>query len=211
MRLLYTDAALVVVDKPAGQIVHPAPGHETGALTDELVRRFPDMASVGSWERPGVVHRLDIDTSGVMVFARTQAAYRDLRRQFEAHRDVRKTYLAVCHWRHDHATKGTLTSPIDRQKAVSHYEVLGRQGALALVRFDIETGRTHQIRLHAAKELGCPLVGDSLYGDAARDRHLRRRPTRTLLHAVELSFLHPTAKKRVTFTAPPPNDLVYIG
>lgn len=211
MRLLDADAALVVVDKPAGQIVHPAPGHETGALTDELVRRFPEMASVGSRERPGVVHRLDIDTSGVMVFARTPAAYRDLRRQFEAHRDVRKTYLAVCHWRRGLAAKGTLTSPIDRQRAVSHYEVLGRQGALALVRFDIETGRTHQIRLHAAKELGCPIAGDPLYGDAARDRRLRRRPTRTLLHAVELSFLHPLTKRRVTFAAPPPNDFVYCG
>ena len=211
MRILYADAALVVVDKPAGRIVHPAPGHETGALTDALVRRFPEMASVGSRERPGVVHRLDIDTSGVMAFARTQAAYLDLRRQFEAHRDVRKTYLAVCHARRGLAATGTLTSPVGRQRAVSRYEVLGRQGALALVRFDIETGRTHQIRIHAAKELGCPIVGDPLYGDAARDRHLRRRPDRALLHAVELSFLHPATKRRVTFSAPPPPDLVYIG
>lgn len=211
MRLLCEDAAFVVVDKPAGQIVHPAPGHETGALTDELVRRYPEMAGVGSRERPGVVHRLDIDTSGVMAFARTQAAYLDLRRQFEAHRDVRKTYLAVCHWRRGVAAKGTITSPIDRQAAVSRYEVLGRQGALALVRFDIETGRMHQIRIHAAKELGCPLVGDPLYGDAARDRSLRRKPARTLLHAVELSFLHPATKRRVTFAAPPPADLVFAG
>lgn len=211
MRILFADAALVVVDKPAGRIVHPAPGHREGALTDELVRRYPEMASVGSRERPGVVHRLDIDTSGVMVFARTQAAYLDLRRQFEAHRGVRKTYLAVSHWRHGTAPRGTLTSPIDRQPAVSHYEVFGRQGARALVRFDIETGRTHQIRIHAAKELGCPIVGDPLYGEAARDRQLRRRPARTLLHAVELSFLHPVTKRRVTFSAPPPDDLVYCG
>ena len=211
MRLLCEDAAFVVVDKPTGQIVHPAPGHETGALTDELVRRFPEMADVGSRERPGVVHRLDIDTSGVMVFARTQAAYLALRRQFEAHRDVRKTYLAVCHWRRGVAAKGTLTSPIGRQRAVSRYEVLGRQGPLALVRFDIETGRMHQIRIHAAKELGCPIAGDPLYGDAARDRRLRRKPARTLLHAVELSFIHPTAKRRVTFAAPPPSDLVFVG
>ena len=211
MRILFADASLVVVDKPAGRIVHPAPGHQEGALMDELVRRYPEMASVGSRERPGVVHRLDIDTSGVMVFARTQAAYLDLRRQFEAHRGVRKTYLAVCHWRHGTAPRGTLTSPIDRQPAVSHYEVLGRQGARALVRFDIETGRTHQIRIHAAKELGCPIAGDPLYGEAARDRQLRRRTVRTLLHAVELSFLHPVTKRRVTFSAPPPDDLVYCG
>lgn len=211
MRLLFTDAAFVVVDKPAGQIVHPAPGHETGALTDELARRFPEMSRVGSSERPGVVHRLDIDTSGVMVFARTQAAYLSLRRQFESHRTVEKTYLAVCHWRRGLAPQGTLSSPIDRQRAVSRYALLGRQGSLALVRFDIETGRTHQIRIHAAKELGCPIVGDPLYGDAARDRQLRRRPTRTLLHAVELAFRHPTTGARVQFSAPPPSDLVFAG
>lgn len=208
MRILYEDAALVVVDKPAGQIVHPAPGHGTGALTDELVRRYPEMAGVGSASRPGVVHRLDVETSGVLAFARTQAAYLALRRAFESHRDVRKTYLAVCHWKRGVAARGTVETPVARQPAVSHYEVLGRQGPLALVRFDIETGRTHQIRLHAAKSLGCPVVGDALYGDAARDRALHRRPTRMLLHAVELSFVHPATRRRVTFTSPPPAELV---
>ena len=211
MKILYEDVALVVVDKPAGRIVHPAPGHESGALTQELVRRYPEMASVGSKERPGVVHRLDVETSGVMVFARTQAAYLSLRRAFESHRDVRKTYLAVCHWKRGVATKGTIETPIDRQAAVSRYAVLGRQGSLALVRFDIETGRTHQIRIHAAKSLGCPIVGDALYGDASRDRSLHRRPARMLLHAVELSFPHPTTHRRVTFSAPPPPELVYAG
>ena len=211
MTILFEDDSVVVVDKPAGRIVHPAPGHTAGALTQELVKMFPEMASVGSAERPGVVHRLDVDTSGVMVFARTQPAYLDLRRQFESHRDVRKTYLAVCHWKRGVAAKGTVGTPIDGQAAVSHYKVLGRQGSLALVRFDIETGRTHQIRIHAAKALGCPIVGDSLYGDRPRDRALRRRPSRTLLHAVELSFLHPKTHRRVTFSAPPPPDLVFAG
>ena len=209
MRILYEDDAIVVVDKPAGRIVHPAPGHMTDALTQELVKRHPEMASVGSAERPGVVHRLDVETSGVIVFARTQAAYLALRRQFESHRDVRKTYLAVCHWKRGVAPRGTIDTPIQRQPAISHYEVLGRQGALALVRFDIETGRTHQIRIHAAKTLGCPIVGDPLYGDRPRDRALRHRPSRTLLHAVELSFLHPKTRRRVTFSAPPPPDLVF--
>ena len=211
MTILFEDDSVVVVDKPAGRIVHPAPGHETGALTQELVRRYPEMASVGSAERPGVVHRLDVDTSGVMVFARTPAAYRDLRRQFESHEGVRKTYLAVCHWKRGVAARGTVEVPIDGQAAVSHYEVLGRRGALALVRFDIETGRTHQIRIHAAKALGCPIVGDPLYGDGSRDRTLRRRPTRTLLHAVELSLVHPATHRRVTFSSPPPPDLVFAG
>lgn len=209
MKVLFEDAAIVIVDKPAGQIVHPAPGHETGALTDELVRRFPEMRGVGSESRPGVVHRLDQDTSGVMVFARTQAAYLNLRRQFESHKDIRKTYLAVCHGA-PKPTKGTVDSLIgrDRLRAISHYEVLGRQGALALVRFDIETGRMHQIRIHA-KELGHPLVGDRLYGSAEADRRLRKKPARTLLHAVELSFLHPTSGSRVTFSASPPADIIY--
>jgi len=212
MNVLYEDEALLVVNKPAGQIVHPAPGHETGALTDELVAHCPSVRTVGSHERPGVVHRLDQDTSGVMVFAKTQEAYRALRRQFEAHRDIQKTYLAICHWPAKGQTprKGTLTTPVGREhlSAVTHYEVLGKRSSLALVRFDIETGRMHQIRIHA-KELGAPLVGDPLYGSRERDAHLRVRPHRTLLHAVELSFLHPTTGRRVTFSAPPPDDLVH--
>lgn len=209
MNILFEDKAIVVVDKPAGRIVHPAPGHETGAMTDELLRRYPEMKGVGSETRPGVVHRLDQDTSGVMVFAKTQAAYLELRRQFEAHLTIKKTYLAVCHGAPKPA-KGTIDSPVGREhlRAISHYEVLGRVGPLALVRFDIETGRMHQIRIHAA-ELGHPLVGDKLYGNRAADAHLRHKPTRTLLHAVELSFLHPVTHRRVTFSAPPPDDIVY--
>lgn len=209
MNVLFEDEAILVVEKPAGQIVHPAPGHEKGALTDELIAYCPSMKGVGSDARPGVVHRLDRDTSGVMVFAKTQAAYLELRRQFEAHKDVRKTYLAVCHGA-PKPPKGTIREPVGRERlsAVSHYEVLGRQESVALVQFVIETGRMHQIRLHA-RALGHPLVGDSLYGDAAADRRLRRKPVRTLLHAVELSFLHPVTHRRLTFTAPPPTDIVF--
>lgn len=209
MNVLFEDAAILVVEKPAGQIVHPAPGHENGALTDELVRYCPAMRGVGSETRPGVVHRLDRDTSGVMVFAKTQAAYLDLRRQFESHKTISKTYLAVCHGTPKPA-KGTIDSAIGRERlrAISHYEVLGRKGGVSLVRFDIETGRMHQIRLHA-KELGHPLVGDPLYGDAAADRRLQRKPARTLLHAVELSFVHPLTHRRVTFASPPPPDIVF--
>lgn len=209
MNILFEDEEIVVVDKPAGVIVHPAPGHEEGSMTDELVARRPSMRGVGSESRPGVVHRLDMDTSGVMVFAKTQAAYLELRRQFESHKDIRKTYLAVCHGT-PRPARGTIDEPVGREKlrAVSHYEVLGRQGAVSLVRFDIETGRMHQIRQHA-KALGHPLVGDALYGDAAADRRLRRKPARTLLHAVELSILHPRTHRRVTFSAPPPEDIVY--
>ena len=211
MDILFEDAAIVVVDKPAGRVVHPAPGHEEGSLTEELVRRCPRMRSVGSAERPGVVHRLDIGTSGVMVFAKTQEAYLKLRRAFESHRDVRKTYLAVCHGAPRERT-GVIDSPVgrDRLRAVSHWEVLGRQGGLSLVEFRIDTGRMHQIRIHAAA-LGCPIVGDTTYGDPQKDRRLRRRPSRQLLHAVELTFPHPVTGRPVTFTAPPPPELVYAG
>ena len=209
MNVLFEDSAVIVVDKPAGQIVHPAPGHETGALTDELVRRCPSMADVGSRERPGVVHRLDQETSGVMVFAKTQAAYLNLRRQFESHETIGKRYLAVVHGA-PHEKKGTLDGPVGRERlrAVTHWEVLAKRGPVSLVEFAIETGRMHQIRIHAA-ELGCPVVGDRVYGDAAKDRRLRVKPKRHLLHAVELSFLHPKTGERLTFAAPPPEDLVY--
>lgn len=207
--IIYEDEAIAVVDKPSGVIVHPAPGHETEALTDALVRRFPGMARVGSAERPGVVHRLDIETSGVMVFAKTQGAYLDLRRQFESHRTVGKTYLAVVHGI-PRPKSGTIDEPVgrERQSAVTHWETLGRHDGISLVEFKIDTGRMHQIRIHAAS-LGCPIVGDRLYGSAEKDRRMRRRPSRLLLHAVELSFLHPVTHRRVTFAAPPPDDIVY--
>ena len=120
---------------------------------------------------------------------------------------MEKTYLAVCHGA-PRPAKGVVDQPVgrDRRRAVSRYEVLGRSGPLALVRFDIETGRLHQVRLHA-KALGHPVVGDPEHGDAAADRRLRARPSRMMLHAVELSFLHPTTHRRVTFVAPPPAAL----
>ena len=210
MNVLFEDDDILVVDKPAGRIVHPAPGHETGSLTEELVRRCPSMSGVGSRERPGVVHRLDRETSGVMVFAKTQAAYLNLRRQFESHRTIGKKYLAVLHGAPKQRT-GTLDGPVGREhlRAITHWTVLAKRGPVALVEFVIETGRMHQIRLHAA-ELGCPVVGDRLYGDAEKDRRLRVKPKRHLLHAVELSFLHPKTGRRVTFAAPPPEDMVYV-
>ena len=218
MEIIFQDDDLIVVDKAAGEVVHPSPGHEAGAMTDELRRRFPEIAAVGSRERPGVVHRLDIDTSGVMVFARNQRAYLKLREQFESHVSVEKTYLAVCHGspmverngRRVPCASGTLEGPVgrDRRHAITHWQVLARKGGVALVEFRIETGRMHQIRIHAA-ELGCPIVCDATYGDKVKDVHLRARPRRTLLHAVALAFLHPSTGKRVEFSAPPPSDIVY--
>ena len=221
LRILHEDDDIVVVDKPSGAAVHPAPGRSEPALTQELAARYPEMKGVGSAERPGVVHRLDIETSGVMVFARNRRVYLDLRGQFESHRDVVKTYLAVLHGA-PKEPRGTLDGEIGArsgkkrmrvvesggQRAVTHWEVLSRRGPVSLVEFRIETGRTHQIRVHAAF-LGHPVVGDRLYGDAAKDARLRRRPSRLLLHAVELAFRHPSSGKRVVFASEVPPEIVY--
>ena len=207
--IIYDDDDIAVVDKPAGMIVHPAPGRSEPALSTLLAKRFPQMREVGSPERPGVVHRLDIETSGVMVFAKNRKAYLSLRRQFESHRDVRKTYLAVLHGA-PKTKSGTMDSPVgrDRRRAVSQWTVLGRRNGVSLVEFRIKTGRMHQIRIHAAA-LGCPVVGDRTYGSPELDRRLRRRPGRQLLHSVGLSFVHPSTGRRVTFSSPPPPDIVY--
>ena len=222
VEVLHADDDIIVVNKPSGVIVHRAPGYPDGTLCDILLKDFPDMAGVGSDERPGVVHRLDRDTSGVMVFARTQRAYLALRREFESHGCVKKTYLAVLHGTPKPQT-GTLNTMIGRKPfdakrmavvdhngktAVTHWTVLSKHGGLSLVEFIIETGRMHQIRVHAA-HLGHPIAGDSLYGDQVRDRRMARPPSRPLLHAVELSFPHPASRRMVTFAAEPPADIIY--
>lgn len=220
--VVFEDDDIVVVDKPAGTIVHAAPGHTEGALADMLARTRKGMYGCGSRERPGVVHRLDIGTSGVMVFAKTQRSYRALREAFESHTAVRKTYLAVLHGT-PKTKHGRLENTIGRKpwdakrmavdapegkRAVTEWTVLAKKSGVSLVEFVIETGRTHQIRVHAA-HLGCPIVGDELYGDAAKDRRLRVKPSRVLLHAVEIAFPHPASGRMVAFAAEPPPDIVY--
>lgn len=209
MKIIFEDSDIIVVEKAAGEVVHPAPGYESGTMSDVLKKKYPEIASVGSKERPGVVHRLDRDTSGVMVFARTQRAYLKLRRAFESHTEVEKTYLAVCHGA-PRPLRGTINSPVGRERlcAVSHYSCLGKRNGVSIIEFKIDTGRTHQIRIHAS-ELGCPILGDTLYGDKNKDRKLRKQPPRLLLHAVKLSFKHPISGKNVEFISDPPAELVY--
>lgn len=217
--IIYSDGDIAVIAKPPRCYVHPSPGHEEGTLCEALVKRFPQMRNVGSDERPGVVHRLDAETSGAMVFALNQKAYLALRRDFERHDRITKTYLAVLHGAPKEKT-GTLAVPIGRKKwdprrmaidgtdakpSVTHWTVLAKKAGLALVEFRIETGRTHQIRVVAA-HLGHPIVGDSLYGNANLDARIK--PPRLLLHAVELAFDHPVTHKRMTFAVPPPPDMM---
>ena len=222
LEIIYDDDDIVVVNKPAGIYVHPSPGHEKGTLSEELTRRFPQMRDVGSRERPGVVHRLDAETSGVIVFAKTRRAYLKLREAFESHKDVRKTYLAVLHGAPKPAA-GTLDTTIGRKpwdakrmavdaqdgkRAITHWTVLEKRGGLAIVEFVIETGRMHQIRVHAA-HLGHPIVGDSLYGDQTKDRHLPFKVNRQLLHAVQLELNHPVTGRPMCFAARPPSDIIF--
>ena len=222
VEIVFEDSDILVVNKPAGMIVHPAPGYPSGTLLDLLLEHAPKMAGVGSETRPGIVHRLDIETSGVMVVAKTERAYHALREAFESHEAVRKTYLAVVHGAFK-TRSGTIETLIGRKpwdahrmavvehdgkRAVTHWNVLQRHGVLSLVEFTIETGRTHQIRVHAA-HMGHPIVGDSLYGNAAADRRLAVRPRRQLLHALGLAFPHPVTGESMEFMVRPPPDIVY--
>lgn len=202
MEVLFENSDMAVINKPAGLLVHAAPGYE-GAKTvvDWFLGHCPEARDVGSAERPGVVHRLDRDTSGVLVLAKTQRAYLELRRLFEGHEKIRKTYLAVMHGT-PKPRRGTVDAPIKGHPAISHYEVLAAHDGISMVEWIIETGRTHQIRIHAAK-LGHPILGDPLYGNAAKDRSRPVRPMRTLLHAVRLDL------PGNSFCAPPPPDLIH--
>jgi 23S rRNA pseudouridine1911/1915/1917 synthase len=213
----HVDDAVVVIDKPAGLVVHPAPGHPTGTLVNGLLERFPEIAGVGDPMRPGIVHRLDAGSSGLLVVARTAEAAEHLQAQFAAHSTMRR-YEAVV-WGVPEAAHGIIDAPIGRDPtdplrraivtggrgARTDYRVLDTYTSPATVsRLEclLETGRTHQIRVHLAS-IGHPLVGDVLYGP--------RRPMlgleRPFLHAVELAFDHPTSGERITVSSPLAPDL----
>jgi 23S rRNA pseudouridine1911/1915/1917 synthase len=228
LRVLYEDEALVVLDKPPGLTVHPGAGRATGTLVHRLLARYPELEGVGGPGRPGIVHRLDKDTSGVLVVARTAAAYRSLQRSF-ASREVDKRYLAVVYGapslvqgevdaaigRHpERRRQMTVLAPGTKgaRHALTRYRTLAAAGGIALLELAIETGRTHQIRVHL-KHLRHPLVGDPVYGEArwkgrpgAARRPLRDFP-RPALHAWRLAFPHPTTGERAAFEAPVPEDL----
>lgn len=217
--LVHADAAIIVVNKPHGLVVHPGHGRRTGTLAAALLFQYPELAGVGGPGRPGIVHRLDRDTSGVLVVARTAAAYQSLVVQFAA-RTVSKRYLAVCRGA-VRADRLTLDLPIARstadptkmsvrregaREAVTDLEVVERAGAFTLVALHPRTGRTHQLRVHM-NYLGNPIAGDPMYGGRATKRRQRGDDAaRLLLHAETLAFTHPATGARVSFTVPPPPD-----
>lgn len=222
--VLYEDGGLVVIDKPAGLTVHPGAGRATGTLAHHLLDRYPEMAGVGGPGRPGIVHRLDQGTSGVLVVARTPAAYGRLARAFAA-REVEKRYLGIAYGAPSPAS-GTIEAPIGRhpqkrkemavrsggRPARTLYRTVSARAGVSLLEMDLATGRTHQIRVHL-KHIGHPLVGDPVYGEArwkALPRPVQaplRDFPRPALHAWRLAFRHPETGAPLKFEAPVPEDL----
>lgn len=221
--ILYQDADLIVVDKPAGMVVHPASGHESGTLVNALLHHIDDLSGIGGEKRPGIVHRLDRGTSGLMVVAKHDAAHEELSRQFHD-REVEKEYLALV-WGVVQAGR-RIDAPIGRdpvnRKKMSSKARRSREAVTRIVRAEhlnpavtlaqiaIHTGRTHQIRVHLSA-IGHPVVGDSLYGGVRRrvagDIRAVMHLQRPFLHAAHLIFKHPIDGRRMEFISPLPPDL----
>jgi 23S rRNA pseudouridine1911/1915/1917 synthase len=217
LEVVFEDEDVLVLNKPAGLVVHPAAGHASGTLVNALLHHSKGaLSGIGGVERPGIVHRLDKDTSGLMVVAKNDVAHRALSAQF-ADRTLSRTYLAVV-WGLPQPLKGRIEAPIARdpkhrqrmavvatgKPAATRYETIKPLSVASLVRCTLETGRTHQVRVHMA-HIKCPLLGDPVYGGR------RKAPlgfSRQALHAAALKFIHPKSDKEMQFEAPLPADMV---
>lgn len=214
LAVVYEDEHLLVVDKPAGMTVHPGAGRQTGTLVHAVLAHCPDMDGIGGEHRPGIVHRLDKDTSGLLVVAKNDAALRRLQAELQARR-VRRGYVALVDGSVAR-TEGTVDAPIGRdprhrtrmavvasgRRAVTHYRVMERLPGATLLDVQLETGRTHQIRVHCA-HIGHPVVGDPVYARRPNPWGMRRQA----LHARRLAFAHPASGHAMMFDAPLPPDL----
>ena len=210
--ILYEDDHLLVIDKPAGVATHPGPGHGSGTLVNALLAYLPGLSGIGDPERPGIVHRLDKDTSGLIIVAKTPAAHRDLSAQFKG-RAVAKRYLALVEGAVS-PPEGVIEAPVGRhlkrrkemavveggREAVTRYETDRTFAVHTLLRVAPQTGRTHQIRVHLAA-IGHPVVGDGVYG--RRDPRLGRH----FLHATYLKFRHPSSRDEIEVSSPLPMEL----
>ena len=215
--VLYEDRDILVVNKPPGLVVHPAAGHRRGTLVNALLHHCPELRTIGGGERPGIVHRLDKETSGCLVVAKAEKAHQILARQFQT-RQVKKIYVALVHGAVRTAPR-TVTLPIGRhekerkrmgvrtrkgRETETTFRVLRTAPDCSLVEVTPTTGRTHQIRVHMAA-IGHPVIGDKLYG-GRRERKSRWKVPRHLLHARKLAFAHPRTGTRVESVAPLPPD-----
>jgi 23S rRNA pseudouridine1911/1915/1917 synthase len=213
LTILFEDDDLLVVDKPAGMPVHPGPGHSGNTLVNALLAHCPDLPGIGGVQRPGIVHRLDKDTSGLMVVAKTERAHAGLSAQFKD-RSLHKTYLALVEGRVQ-PPEALVDAPIGRdpnnrrrmaidgvaaREAQTSYRTLAAYEGYTLIEATLHTGRTHQIRVHLAS-LGHPLAGDTLYGKASK------LVGRQFLHAHRLTFRHPAGGRELSFESPLPEDL----
>ncbi len=228
LNILFEDTHLIVIDKPAGLVVHPAPGNETGTLVNGLLYHCPELGGINAELRPGIVHRLDKDTTGTMVVAKNRLALENLSRQFKE-REVQKTYLALVHGvlgpesgtislpigRHpiDRKKMSTISSRGREAKTIWHVKV--RYAVATLLELELKTGRTHQIRVHCTA-MHHPIVGDAVYVCGKRGRKnqkntpletLLKSVKRQMLHAWHLGFTHPVEQRAMSFTAPIPEDM----
>ena len=228
--ILFEDADVIVVNKTAGMTVHPGAGVNSGTLVNALLGHCSDLSGIGGEVRPGIVHRIDKDTTGILVVAKNDAAHEGLARQFSEH-TVKRVYYALV-FGSPRSDKGRIEGiigrhPVDRKKmsgkarhgrnAVTHWQVIARYPEVTLLKLKLETGRTHQIRVHLS-EAGHPLLGDSVYGGDARlgnvkDAKLKslvRELGRQALHAKVLGFIHPCKREYVEFTTDLPKDMQRI-
>lgn len=224
LTIVHEDRHLLVIDKPAGLVVHPAAGNADGTLVNALLHHCgPSLSGIGGVARPGIVHRIDKDTSGLLVVAKDDPTHEGLARQFAAHA-IERRYLAIVDGV-PRAASGTIDAPLARsstnrkkiaiieggrgKRAVTHWKCLDRLDQAALVECRLETGRTHQVRVHLTS-IGHPLIGDPVYGRAS-SRHRKLLDTlgfrRQALHAASLGFIHPVTKDRLSFSAPMPADM----
>ncbi len=233
INIVYEDNDIVVLNKPAGMVVHPAYSNWTGTLVNALLHHVTDLSGINGELRPGIVHRIDKNTSGLLLVTKNDPAHRFISNLFRSHK-IEREYLALV-WGKLRQRKGTIDAPIgrsprDRKKfaisktgksAVTHYEVLEAHAPLSLVQLHLETGRTHQIRVHLA-HLGHPVFGDPVYGgdneNLAGGEKRKRQHAKALLelmprqalHAKTLGFTHPTTKKRIRFDSAIPDDMAAV-
>ena len=214
LNIVFEDDDIAIIDKPSGMVVHRGAGHLTDTMANAAVTRWPKISSVGDTDRPGIVHRLDRDTSGLLIIALNPTAYNNLTLMIKKH-EIERIYTALVHG-HPKSSTGTIDAPIGRdphhrtrqavnaggRPALTHYEVIREIGQFSFIKVRLETGRMHQIRVHMTA-IGHPIVGDQTYGKRQSIANLRRQ----FLHASKLTFNHPISSEKISVTSKLPDDL----